>query len=84
MKGSNTVVIKSFRISSKIDDIFREVCTELSFRKTDLIRILLTRSAHELRSAGIKVGGYENLSFGLEEFNGNPISAPKLRKKNEK
>ena len=68
MKGENTIVIKSFRISAGNFKIIKEIADELCFSQTDVIRLLLNRALQQLKYDAIRSGGYKNLTFSVEKI----------------
>ena len=66
MAKKNSIIIKSFRIRADINDILKKAGEEIGLPKIDIIRILLNRSALQLKHDSQRAGGSSNLSFSLE------------------
>lgn len=58
----------AFRLSLRLEDLLKEAADGLDLKKTELARLLLTKSLRELKASAIKAGGYENIEFNIKEL----------------
>lgn len=60
-------IIKSFRVTEKTYKLYKEAIANTGLSESDMRRLLFNRALHEL-IASSKLQGWDNLKFGIKEF----------------